>query len=41
MRWWVGLAAATAITALLFALGAGYPVMYVARRIVLHLVMGS
>lgn len=36
----MGLAAATAITAVLYALGASYPVMYVLRRIVLHLIGG-
>lgn len=40
MRWWLGLAAATAITVVLYTAGAGYPVMYVARRIVLHLIGG-
>lgn len=40
MRWWIGLAAATAITFVLYAAGYSYPVMYVARRIVLHLIGG-
>jgi hypothetical protein len=40
MRWWIALAAAVAVTAALYTVGAGYPFIYVARRIVLHLIGG-
>ena len=38
MRWWIGLALAAAVTAGLYAVGATYPVLYVARQIIFHLV---
>ena len=40
MRWWIGLAAATAITFVLYSAGVAYPVMYVVRKVALHLIGG-
>jgi hypothetical protein len=40
VRWWIGLLAAAAITFALYSAGVGYPVLYVARRIVFHLIGG-
>ena len=38
MRWWIGLGLAAGVTAALYAAGLSYPVLYVARQVVWHLV---